>query len=150
MSILAIGLGLFIMYLLFILGGQLLVGLAVYHDAKARHVDMATIWGVLTGFFGWLPAVIYLAIRPGTAVPQSEKCPRCSARIFEGMPACPACGLPSSMVPALDPAQIARHHKLAKRCLIFGVIMIVLCILSAAALTFVPALAISDYPQVYY
>ena len=41
---------------------QIFLGLAVYHDAKSKGNSSAGMWGVLTGVFGWIPAIIYLCV----------------------------------------------------------------------------------------
>ncbi len=114
---------------------QTFLGLAVYHDAKARNIDMAVMWGVLTGFFGLIPAIIYLVIRSRNK--SSVKCPRCFAQVFHGMPACPVCQLPVDMIPSMNPAQIMKHRKLAKGFLISAIVLTVLIFLSILALTLI-------------
>jgi len=50
----------------FIIAGflsQTFMGLAIYHDAKSRRNDNAGMWGVLTGFFYWIPVIIYFCVR---------------------------------------------------------------------------------------
>jgi len=50
----------------FIIAGflsQTFMGLAIYHDAKSRRNDNAGMWGVLTGFFSWIPVIIYFCVR---------------------------------------------------------------------------------------
>ena len=42
---------------------QIFLGLAVYHDAKSKGNSSSGMWGVLTGVFGWIPAIIYLCVR---------------------------------------------------------------------------------------
>lgn len=58
--------GLLICYLLVLLtaiAGSVLLGLAVYNDAKSKWSDNAAMWGVLVGFLGLVPGIIYLCLR---------------------------------------------------------------------------------------
>ena len=112
------------LYTILLCAGKVFLGLAVYNDAKARNMDTATMWGVLTGFFVLIPAIIYLVIRSDNK--NSVRCPRCTAQIFNGMPVCPVCQLPVTMIPSLNPAEIAKRKKSAKGFLIASIILIVM------------------------
>lgn len=138
-----ISFGIMALYMLLIYIGQIFLGLAVYNDAKARNIDMAVMWGVLTGFIGLIPAIIYMVIRSGNK--NSLKCPRCSAQIFNGMPACPVCQLPVNLMPSMNPAQIMKHRKLAKGFLIAAIVMIVLSFFCLIAFILVPMIYFTSY-----
>ena len=70
---------------------QIFLALSVYNDAKAKGCASPSMWGVLTGFFGWIPAIIYLCVRNG-AGQRMLPCPSCSAPILANMAHCPGCG----------------------------------------------------------
>lgn len=55
---------------------QIMCGVAIYRDAKALGRDDAVLFGVLTGFFGGIPAAVYLAVRGKRSVVGT--CPNCS------------------------------------------------------------------------
>lgn len=146
----AFTLGLFFLmalYAILVYAGQLFLGLAVYNDAKARNIDMATLWGVLTGFFGFIPAIIYLVLRSGNK--NSIKCPRCSSQIFNGMPVCPVCQLPVNAVPSLNPAEIMKRRKRAKGFLIAAIVFIVISFLCAFGFVLLPLLSSFGYHRYY-
>ena len=45
--------------------GSVMVGLAVYNDAKSKMSLNAVMWGVLVGMLGWVPGVGCLGVRKG-------------------------------------------------------------------------------------
>ena len=63
---------LIILCVLAAVAGQIFLALAVYQNAKSRGNANPGMWGVLTGFFGWIPAVIYLATRDYRRVSPKE------------------------------------------------------------------------------
>ena len=67
MNVFAMYTPIFIIGYLFILAvditGSVMMAMAVYHDAKSKWNDDATMWAVLVGFFGWIPAIVYLCVR---------------------------------------------------------------------------------------
>lgn len=72
--------------------GQILLGVAVYHNARAYCKTNAGMWCALTILFGYIPAVIYLATH------KSEQnrlmiCPQCQATHPVGFQTCPQCGI---------------------------------------------------------
>lgn len=42
---------------------QLFLALAVHYDCKEKRIENATMWTLLTFFFGWIPAIIYICTR---------------------------------------------------------------------------------------
>lgn len=52
--------------------------LAVYFDCKARHIKNTTMWTLLTLFFGFIPAIIYLCTR-NSAEKEQQFCSNCGA-----------------------------------------------------------------------
>ena len=69
---------------------QIFLGLAVYHDAKSKGNSSAGMWGVLTGVFGWIPAIIYLCVR-NSASQRIIQCTTCGFAIPASAPGCPNC-----------------------------------------------------------
>ena len=67
---------------------QIFLGLAVYHDAKSKGNSSAGMWGVLTGVFGWIPAIIYLCVR-SSASQRIIQCTTCGFAIPVSAPGCP-------------------------------------------------------------
>ena len=60
---------------------------------------MASLWGVITGVLGFIPAIVYLAMRSGNK--NTIKCPQCSSRIYTGLSACSVCQLAVNLIPHL-------------------------------------------------
>jgi len=61
----------------------------VWKDAKARGDSNAVIWLILTFFFTWIGAIVYLVARPkGDLSP----CPQCKQKRLPTLPKCPHCG----------------------------------------------------------
>ncbi|MCL2884622.1 MAG: hypothetical protein FWF49_03980 [Oscillospiraceae bacterium] len=80
---------------------QVLAAFAVYNDAKAGWDKSPAMWGVLVGFFGLIPLIVYLAMRAGR---RSRRCPQCSTLVKEAAPSCPACLHVFSPADPADPA----------------------------------------------
>lgn len=55
---------------------QVLLGLATYNDAKARGNNDPVMWGLLVGFLGWIPGIVYLCLRNNNAN-RLMTCPQC-------------------------------------------------------------------------
>ena len=72
--------------------GQILLGVAVHHNAKAHCNSSPGMWCALTILFGWIPAVIYLATR-SSAQNRIIICPQCKAPHPVGLANCPQCGV---------------------------------------------------------
>lgn len=86
---------------------QVFMGLAVYHDARAHGNTNATMWGLLSGLLGWIPAIIYLATRNNVTPVLS--CSQCGMQGVHPGFTCPRCGAPPTgfMVSVQD----AEMHK---------------------------------------
>ena len=69
---------------------QIFLGLAVYHDAKSKGNSSSGMWGVLTGVFGWIPAIIYLCVRNSSSQ-RIIQCTTCGFAIPASAPGCPNC-----------------------------------------------------------
>lgn len=71
---------------------MVMLGLAVFNDAKAHAGQQAVFWGILVGFFGLIPGIIYLCMRK-KEVRSSIACTRCRQVYNITVPYCPVCGL---------------------------------------------------------
>ena len=71
---------------------MVMLGLAVFYDAKAHAGQQAVFWGILVGFFGLIPGIIYLCMRK-KEVRSSIACTRCRQVYNITVPYCPVCGL---------------------------------------------------------
>ena len=101
--------------------GEVFLGLAAYHDARANGSTDGVMWGLLIGFFGMIPGIIYLCLRKKPAQ-KVISCPQCYTPYFISYQACPRCGIPNpASYPFYDPA-IPEHRKKAKRDLILSIV----------------------------
>lgn len=75
---------------------RILLGLAAYNDARSKSNSDAAMWGLLIGFLGLIPGIIYLCIR--NSARGYTVCTNCGF----GHPAtesnCPKCGAPNLAV----------------------------------------------------
>ena len=69
---------------------QVLLGLATYNDAKARGNNDPVMWGLLVGFLGWIPGIVYLCLRNNNAN-RLMTCPQCGFVHRVAEPFCPQC-----------------------------------------------------------
>ena len=89
------GLGLFFLAIGASIASAVLLGFAVYNDAKAKMNDNAVMWAVLVGLFFTIPGIIYLCVRNeplkriyvchncGWGNPLSARqCARCGAGLY--------------------------------------------------------------------
>ena len=104
------------------------LGLCVYNDAQYKGVKNPSMWGLLSGFLGWIPAVIYLAMRSQQS---AKRCERCFAPLLPGAAACAACGLP---VYSSAPEQSETFHKRSKTFLILWIVSISLVLVATIGL----------------
>ena len=119
--------------------------MAAYNDAISKGSGDATMWGLLIGFFGLIPGIIYLCVRNS----QQRKvcCLKCGFwhSVFE--PVCPRCGEPNQTPPPVNSISAALRRK-AKKLLIAALIClgvgIVIAIVGIAAFcAFVTSNAVS-------
>jgi len=93
----------YLLMLLGALGAWVLAAVAVYNDAKAGWDGSAVMWGLLVGFLGLIPLIIYLAMRSGR---RSRRCPQCGMFSNVAYPYCPYCArifTPYDADPATEP-----------------------------------------------
>ncbi len=115
------------------IGNAVFWGLAAYDDAKAKNNNDALMWGLLVGFLGWIPGIIYLCLR-NKGINKMIYCPNCQFihRIVE--PNCPNCGIQNQFaMPYLTPMN-AEYARKAKRNLIIGIVLCALCVIAVIAL----------------
>ena len=80
---------LLLMFLLWI-SVKILFALAAYHDALSKGNRDAVMWGLLIGFLGLIPGIIYLCVR--NTVSTQVRCRNCGALYDSWYQFCPACG----------------------------------------------------------
>lgn len=136
---------LFALTSLLFLAERILFGMAAYHDALSKDSGDATMWGLLIGFFGLIPGVIYLCVRNS----QQRKicCMKCGFwhSVFD--PVCPRCGEPNQTAAQAVPYRqhyAAKAQKLLIAALIcLGVGIVVSIVGIASFCTFVTSNAVS-------
>lgn len=69
---------------------KILFALAAYHDALSNGNRDAVMWGLLIGFLGLIPGIIYLCVR--NTVSTQVRCRNCGALYDSWYQFCPACG----------------------------------------------------------
>ena len=152
----------FLLLPLLLIASAVFFGLAAYQDAKSLNRTDATMWGLLIGFLGLIPGIIYLCIRKNAPrpTPMQQVCVNCRTPLYPGAQQCPACGAtqPPPMYPApayypqafLSPEQCAVHHRLAKKFLIAAIILFCCAIVAIIALVctavFLASSALGEYP----
>ena len=96
------------------------LGLCVYNDALSNSRDDAVMWGLLCGFLGVIPSIIYLVIRKNnTAV---TPCPGCGYPSVSQMFNCPNCGVQKPIWPPVNEFTESKSRK-SKNFLIATIVM---------------------------
>lgn len=86
------------------LAARILFAMAAYNDAMAKNNSDAMMWGLLIGFLGLIPGIIYLCIR--NSQQRTVCCQKCGYWHSPYQPVCPQCGEPNpTAVPAQNPYQ---------------------------------------------
>lgn len=127
------------------LAERVLFGMAAYHDAMAKDSSDATMWGLLIGFFGPIPGIIYLCVR--SSQQRKACCQKCGFWHSAFDPVCPRCGEPNQTPPTVGPYQ-RQYAEKAKKLLIaalvcLGVVIVVSIVGIAAFSAFVTYNAVS-------
>lgn len=101
---------------------QILIAIAVYNDAMAKGNSEPVMWGVLTGLFGLIPAIIYLCVRNSNRN-RLIVCQNCgfTHRISELN--CPQCGIANPFAQQFSNPLTEIHKNRAKKLLIAGIII---------------------------
>ena len=103
--------------------GQILLALAVYHNAKSRCNPNPAMWGLLTGFLGWIPAVIYYVMRD-SARNRLMVCPHCQAAHPVCFSHCPQCGAQNSYSEPFSNPYTQQEAKTSKNLLIAAIVLL--------------------------
>lgn len=75
------------------LASRILFAMAAYNDAMAKSNPDAMMWGLLIGFLGLIPGIIYLCVR--NSQQRTVCCPKCGFWHTPFEPVCPRCGEPN-------------------------------------------------------
>ncbi len=135
--------------ILFALGSQILLAFAVYFDAKSKNNSDPVMWALLTGFLGWIPAIIYLCLR-GKESDRLIYCPQCGIAHRVSMPNCPQCGIMNPYAAPFVGPQVDVWKKRAKLCLIWAIVLFVLIFVLIFIFILAMVLIASSNPYIYY
>lgn len=69
---------------------RVLFGLAAYHDARSKENPDALIWGLVVGFIGVIPGIVYLCVRNTSR--RLTACKNCGFLHDAADLCCPRCG----------------------------------------------------------
>ena len=130
------------------LGSQILLAFAVYYDAKAKNNSDPVMWALLTGFLGWIPAIIYLCMR-GKESDRLIYCPQCGIPHRVSMPNCPQCGAMNPYAAPFIGPQIDIWRKRSKLCLIWAIVLFVLIFVVVFLIIFLMVAAVTAYDTMY-
>lgn len=103
------------------LAERVLFALAAYHDALGKRNPDAAVWGLLIGFLGLIPGIIYLCIR--TSGRKMTACPRCGFLHYAADFRCPNCGEPGPAAQKPENPETADFAAKAKNELIAAVVV---------------------------
>lgn len=107
--------GVSIVYLMTILcligiAERVLFALAAYNDARAKSNPDAIMWGLLVGFLGLIPGIIYLCIR--NSAKGYTVCTACGCAHVATDSNCPKCGSPNPVSSQfLNPLAAQQAHQ---------------------------------------
>ena len=113
---------LIILCVLAAVAGQIFLALAVYQNAKSRGNANPGMWGVLTGFFGWIPAVIYLATRD-SARNRPIVCSGCGTYFPVSWNECPKCHAQNVYAQQFNNPMMEQNRSLSKKFLITAIVL---------------------------
>ena len=105
--------------------GSVMVGLAVYNDAKSKMSLNAVMWAMLVGILGWIPGIVYLCVR-NKPLERIYACYSCGWGNPLSARQCGHCGA-GLYYPTEETLQ---RQKKAKTLLIWGIVMWVVMILA--------------------
>lgn len=112
---------LILIFSLLFLAARILLGLAAYSDARSKGNADALMWGLLIGFLGLIPGVIYLCIR--NSAYSSTVCLKCGFSFPAGAPSCPRCGEPNPYFARYSNPAAEHQARQAKTLFIVGLIL---------------------------
>ena len=109
---------------------RVLFGLAAYYDANAKLNPDAVMWGLLIGFLGLIPGIIYLCVRNSSR--SFTVCPNCGLKHYFYDMNCPRCGAPNHVPAQYNNPMAAQQAHRAKVLLIVALVLIGVVILASA------------------
>lgn len=120
---------------------RVLLGLAAYNDARSKSNPDAVMWGLLVGFLGLIPGIIYLCIR--NTVRNYTICPNCGCSHLASDFNCPRCSAPNPYCGQnLNPLAARQAHQAKVQFTIAMVLVGVIVIASVfAGLSFAATIA---------
>ena len=124
------------------------LGLVVYHDAKAKGNSNSGMWGVLSGIFGWIPAIIYLCLR-NSAAQKIIQCVTCGFAIPANAPGCPNCNHANPFAQQFYGPFVEQTKKKAKGFLIAFICCYAAVILLAIAIAVIIVVFAGNYYYYY-
>ena len=127
---------------------QIFLGLAVYHDAKSKGNSSSGMWGVLTGVFGWIPAIIYLCVRNSSSQ-RIIQCTTCGFAIPASAPGCPNCNHANPFAQQFYGPFVEQSKKRAKGFLIAAICCYAALILLIIAIVVIVAIFAGNYYYYY-
>ncbi len=114
---------------LFKLAERVLLGVAAYNDARSKSNQDAVMWGLLIGFLGLIPGIIYLCIRNKAHV--YTVCTNCGFGHPVTDANCPKCGAPNQLAAQYaNPFAAAQAHR-AKILFIIAMILLAFILIVA-------------------
>lgn len=109
---------------------QVMFGLAAYNDAKAKGNGEPLMWGLLIGFLGLIPGIVYLCLR-NSAANKMIYCQKCGFVHPISLPYCPQCGVSNPYSMPFNNPMTPEYARKAKRDLIIAIVLFAaLCVLS--------------------
>lgn len=128
--------------------GQVLLGVAVYHNAKAYGNSNPGMWCALTVLFSWIPAVIYLATR-NSAKNRLMSCPQCNAVHPVGLTNCPHCGAYNGYSEPYHSPYSQQQIATSKKFLIAAIVLLGFSILASIVCVSVFVVALLPYIETH-
>lgn len=136
-----------VLLLIFFVLTQVFWGVAAYRDAVGKGSTLAVMWGVLVGFLGIIPGIIYLCLRNGPTG-KERRCPQCGMSYKAEMPYCPGCRATNPVTPEQYYAQQSAPSR-GKGFFIAGCVFFGLTIVMVLVLVFGMLPKIFELAQVY-
>ena len=122
---------------------RVMFALAAYNDAMAKGSSDATMWGLLIGFLGLIPGIIYLCVR--STQQRKVCCMRCGLWHNAFDPVCPRCGTPTPAAPQQFNPYIQIYEAKAKKFLIAAFICLgIIIVASIVGMAAISSLAVSS------
>lgn len=103
------------------LAERVLLAFAAYNDACAKDNSDAIMWGLLIGFLGLIPGIIYLCVRNSGR--NFALCQNCGCSHYAGDQNCPNCGAPNPTPQFVNPHAPQQAHR-AKVLMTIGLVLL--------------------------